>query len=187
MQQSRSRNSNQVLGDLAGNAARILDARRARRSAPARALVVTPELSLCGYPPEDLLLRPAFIDACARELAALAAQVTANAGRSSAFPSATDGQRHNALAVVARRPRGRGLSQAAACPTTRCSTSSAISRRAPRRASSTSTACRCGLIICEDVWFPAPAQQRARRARESRGRQRLALSHAAAGARGAST
>ena len=34
-------------------------------------LVVTPELSLCGYPPEDLVLRPAFIDACASELAAL--------------------------------------------------------------------------------------------------------------------
>ena len=36
---------------------------------------MTPELSLCGYPPEDLVLRPAFLDACERELKALAGSV----------------------------------------------------------------------------------------------------------------
>src|SRR5437762_2255930 len=65
---------NQVVGDLAGNAARILDATAASRRAGAD-LVVTPELSLCGYPPEDLLLRPAFLDACAREIQRLAEAV----------------------------------------------------------------------------------------------------------------
>ena len=60
----------QVVGDLAGNARRILDAAGAARRGGA-SLVVTPELSLCGYPPEDLLLRPAFLDACESELAAL--------------------------------------------------------------------------------------------------------------------
>ena len=53
---------NCVLGDLAGNSARIVEyAERAR--AQGADLMVTPELSLCGYPPEDLLLHPAFIDA----------------------------------------------------------------------------------------------------------------------------
>ncbi|MEO8508475.1 MAG: nitrilase-related carbon-nitrogen hydrolase, partial [Betaproteobacteria bacterium] len=65
---------NQRVGDLAANARDILAATEEGRRVGA-ALVVTPELSLCGYPPEDLLLRPAFIDACASELAALAAQV----------------------------------------------------------------------------------------------------------------
>src|SRR5574337_1274196 len=55
---------NQTLGDLAGNARAIAEAVDRAAGADA-ALVVTPELSLCGYPPEDLLLRPAFIDACA--------------------------------------------------------------------------------------------------------------------------
>ena len=65
---------NQVLGDLPGNARAILAATAQAERAGAR-LVVTPELSLCGYPPEDLVLRPAFLDACAAELAGLAGSV----------------------------------------------------------------------------------------------------------------
>ena len=65
---------NQRLGDLAGNARALLDA-IAEGTRDGAALVVTPELSLCGYPPEDLLLRPAFLDACAAEIVALAAEV----------------------------------------------------------------------------------------------------------------
>src|SRR2546427_8974262 len=64
-----------VVGDMPGNAARILAAVDEARRGGAD-LVVTPELSLCGYPPEDLLLRPAFLTACAGELERLAAQVT---------------------------------------------------------------------------------------------------------------
>src|SRR2546428_13829682 len=63
-----------VVGDMPGNAARILAAAEEARRAGAE-LVVTPELSLCGYPPEDLLLRPAFLTACAEELERLAARV----------------------------------------------------------------------------------------------------------------
>ncbi len=62
---------NQVIGDLGANAAAILDATRAAERDGAH-LIVTPELSLCGYQPEDLLLRDAFVDACRRELTALA-------------------------------------------------------------------------------------------------------------------
>ena len=65
---------NCVVGDISGNARRILDA-VARAKAAGADVVLTPELALCGYPPEDLLLRPAFLDACAIELASLAAQV----------------------------------------------------------------------------------------------------------------
>ncbi len=59
---------NATVGDLAGNGARIVDAAR-RAHAQGAALVLTPELGLCGYPPEDLLLRPAFMQACAQALA----------------------------------------------------------------------------------------------------------------------
>jgi NAD+ synthase (glutamine-hydrolysing) len=68
---------NFVVGDTAGNAQRIIAAAHAAYVQGAR-LVLTPELSICGYPAEDLLLRPAFIAACddavktvARELAGL--------------------------------------------------------------------------------------------------------------------
>jgi len=65
---------NATVGDLAGNARRIADAARAAFAQGAR-VVLAPELGLTGYPPEDLLLRPAFMQACAETLAALAAEL----------------------------------------------------------------------------------------------------------------
>lgn len=59
---------NATVGDLAGNGRKIVDAARRAYEQGAR-LVLTPELGLCGYPPEDLLLRPAFMQACAEALA----------------------------------------------------------------------------------------------------------------------
>ncbi|MDO8412785.1 MAG: NAD+ synthase [Gallionellaceae bacterium] len=65
---------NCTLGDLAGNAAKILAyAERAKQQGAS--LLLTPELSLCGYPPEDLLLRPGFYRACDEALHELAQQV----------------------------------------------------------------------------------------------------------------
>ncbi len=59
---------NATVGDLAGNTDKIVAAARQAYEQGAR-LVLTPELGLCGYPPEDLLLRPAFMYACADALA----------------------------------------------------------------------------------------------------------------------
>ncbi len=68
---------NVVVGDTTGNAQKIIAAAKTAYAQGAR-LLLTPELSICGYPAEDLLLRPAFIAACddavktvARELAGL--------------------------------------------------------------------------------------------------------------------
>ncbi|MFO1294889.1 MAG: NAD+ synthase [Rubrivivax sp.] len=63
---------NPTVGDLEGNA-RLVAAAARRAHAQGARLVVAPELALSGYPPEDLLLRPAFMTACARTLAELAA------------------------------------------------------------------------------------------------------------------
>ena len=65
---------NATVGDLAGNAQRIVNAAR-RAHAEGAKLLVAPELALCGYPPEDLLLRPAFMQACAQALAEIAAEL----------------------------------------------------------------------------------------------------------------
>ena len=54
---------NPIVGDLKGNARTIIEASRQAYADGAR-LVVTPEMALCGYPPEDLLLRPAFMQGC---------------------------------------------------------------------------------------------------------------------------
>ena len=65
---------NATVGDLVGNVAKIVAAARRAHAEGAR-LVLTPELGLCGYPPEDLLLRPAFMTACGASLADCAAEL----------------------------------------------------------------------------------------------------------------
>jgi len=65
---------NCIVGDLAGNAKKIVSYAAMAKEQGAT-LVVTPELSLCGYSPEDLLLRPDFLLACEDALAALAKQL----------------------------------------------------------------------------------------------------------------
>jgi len=89
---------NATVGDLAGNVARIVDfARRAR--AQGADLVVTPELALCGYPPEDLLLRADFLEACERAMSDLAGRVrdvTLVVGH----PRVADGKCYNSASVV---------------------------------------------------------------------------------------
>ena len=63
-----------TVGALAENRARILDACADARRAGAE-LVLAPELAVSGYPPEDLLFRPSFLQACMREASELAAAV----------------------------------------------------------------------------------------------------------------
>ena len=63
---------NSIVGDLERNSARILELTAEARSAEAD-LVIFPELAVTGYPPEDLLLRPAFIRASRRAVERLAA------------------------------------------------------------------------------------------------------------------
>jgi len=66
---------NPIVGDIAGN----LDQLRAclERGIQAKAdLVVTPELSICGYPPEDLILKPSFLEHCEQAVMALAGETT---------------------------------------------------------------------------------------------------------------
>src|SRR5262245_40379706 len=89
---------NATVGDLSGNVARIADfAARARREGAD--LMVTPELALCGYPPEDLLLRADFLEACDRAMRDLAAQVkgmTLVVGH----PRTADGKRYNSASII---------------------------------------------------------------------------------------
>jgi len=146
----------QVLGDLPGNARRILDAAAAAARGGA-ALVVTPELSLCGYPPEDLVLRPAFLDACASELAALAAAVRGPA-LTVGFPERSDGRRHNALALV-RDGRVECVYRKHILPNYTVFDEQRYFTPGDTPCVVSIDGVRCGLIVCEDVWFSGPAAQ----------------------------
>ncbi len=155
---SRSRSSIRSVGDLGGNARSILAAAGEGERAGAR-LVVTPELSLCGYPPEDLLLRPAFLDACARELAALAAEVRRSVVLVG-FPEVDAGRCYNALAVlrdgrVAATYRKQQLPNYTVFDEERYF----VAGRDPCIVDVDGLP--VGLVICEDCWFPGPSRQAA--------------------------
>jgi len=87
-----------VVGDLVGNVDR-LRAAYDRAAAAGCHLVAFPELSVTGYPPEDLLLRPAFVEQAHASLTAFAAHTGATAAVVG-FPE-RDGLLHNSAAVCA--------------------------------------------------------------------------------------
>ena len=89
---------NSVLGDLAGNAAKILQYAEQARQQYAQ-LLLTPELALCGYPPEDLLLREGFYHACAQALDELAAKIFGIAVVVG-HPHELKGKRYNAASLL---------------------------------------------------------------------------------------
>jgi hypothetical protein len=90
-----------TVGDLAGNRARIVD--YARRAAEQGAdIVLTPELSLVGYPPEDLLLRQSFYAKTAEAVAALAAELSSlrDVHVVVGHPTIREGMHYNAASVI---------------------------------------------------------------------------------------
>jgi len=163
-----------VVGDLAGNAQKIIDAARKAHAAGAR-LLLTPELSICGYAAEDLFLRPVFLAACddavktvARELAGLK-DMTVVVGH----PAAVGQPRLRTRSVSVP-----GSSNAASVLCEGRVVATYAKRELPNyqvfderryfrpgqeacvfEAGEEGARVKVGLLICEDAWFEAPAQQ----------------------------
>ncbi len=144
------------VGDVAGNAARIAALAAEARDAFGAQVVLFPELALCGYPPEDLLLRPAFLADCEAALQDIARGIhgiVAVVG----WPQAAGAVVYNAASVlrdggVERTYRKRELPNYAV-----------FDERRYFDADPDGEACvfdvggvRVGLVICEDLWFPEP-------------------------------
>jgi NAD+ synthase len=91
---------NQVVGDMPANAAAMLASRERAKAAKAD-LIVFPEMQLIGYPPEDLVLKPALIERAAAELEVLA-KATADGGPAMLVGSVfvSDGALHNGIALL---------------------------------------------------------------------------------------
>jgi NAD+ synthase (glutamine-hydrolysing) len=156
---------NFVVGDTAGNAQRIIAAARTAYAQGAR-LVLTPELSICGYAAEDLLLRPAFIAACddavktvARELAGLKGLhvvVGHPTGGDIRSKSVAVQRRFNAASVLSE---GRVLESYAKRELPNYQVFDERRYFTPGQGTCVFqvNGVNVGLLICEDAWFEEPA------------------------------
>ncbi len=172
---------NFVVGDMSGNAQKIIAAARDAYARGAR-LVLTPELALCGYAAEDLFLRPAFMAACddaldevARELAGLKGLhvvVGHPLGDHERGRSVQIQRRFNAASIVCE---GRVVGRYAKRELPNYQVFDERRYFTPGQDTLVFEVdgVRLGLLICEDAWFDAPA----RLAREA-GAQVLAVINA---------
>ena len=147
---------NVVLGDLPGNVRRIAEAAGQAVTAGAN-LLLTPELSLCGYPPEDLLLRPDFYRSAEDALNALA---TATRDMDLAVvvghPLAEDGQHYNAATVLLRGQR-RCTYRKQHLPQYEVFDECRYFTPGNKTVVFEHAGVCFGLAICEDVWYAGPA------------------------------
>ncbi|MBV8665067.1 MAG: NAD+ synthase [Burkholderiaceae bacterium] len=149
---------NSIVGDFAGNSAKIIESCR-RAAALGADVVVTPELSLVGYPPEDLLLRRSFYAKSAQALEALCAALGEFPGLHVVigYPLARGGVNFNAAAVVTN-----GKVLATYCkyelPNDAVFDEKRYFTAADQACVFAVKGVKFGVNICEDTWFShAPA------------------------------
>ncbi|MBB5684042.1 NAD+ synthase [Sphingobium boeckii] len=142
----------QRVGDLAGNADAMLAWRTKAKNAD---LIMYPELQLIGYPPEDLVLKPALIERAGMELQRLAA-ATADGGAAMLVGSVMleAGRLYNVLALldggkIAAITRKHELPNYGTFDEKRLFASGPAPDPVDFRG------VKLGLPICEDIWFPA--------------------------------
>ncbi|QEY33558.1 NAD+ synthase [Synechococcus sp. RSCCF101] len=156
---------NPTVGDLQGNADRILSACRdaARQGA---SLVLTPELSLWGYPPRDLLLRPSLLEAQQRALdrlaAAMPADLTALVGVVEGVGDGRQPALFNAIAAV-RADGWRMQSRKRLLPSYDVFDEQRYFRSGGEagllRHETAGRAVHLGLTLCEDLWVDEALQE----------------------------
>jgi NAD+ synthase (glutamine-hydrolysing) len=148
---------NCTVGDLDGNAQRILAAAEHARSQGA-SLIVTPELALSGYPPEDLVLRGAFNRACSEAVHDLAAKllgITAVVG----YPLQEDRLVFNAAAVLADG-KIKHVYRKYRLPNYSVFDEERYFEPRDQPCVFELDGVRIGINICEDVWLPGTASIR---------------------------
>ena len=143
---------NPTVGDIDANAALAAEWIGRARAAGAD-LVVLPELMICGYPPEDLLLKRHFLDACEEALEALATQVDGIVAMVGC--PVRDAALHNGLAVIAggrivTRYRKVHLPNYGVFDERRYFEPGPVGELIDLNGA------LIGLTVCEDIWLPGP-------------------------------
>ncbi len=157
---------NFTVGDMAGNAHKIIQAARQAHARGVR-LLVTPELSLCGYAAEDLFLRPSFIQACTTALDQVRQALADLPGMHVVVghPSGDD-QRTRSVAVQHRYNmasvlcEGRVVANYAKreLPNYQVFDERRYFKPGQQHCVFEMEGIKIGLLICEDAWFEQPAK-----------------------------
>jgi NAD+ synthase len=148
---------NLTVGDIAGNLRR-LRAARTEATAFGADLVMFPELCLAGYPPEDLVLKPAFVEACRAACEEIAAE-TGEGGPAIlvGLPWNDNGHRYNAYALL-----DKGCIEAVRFKTDLPNYGVFDEKRVftpgPMPGPIVFKGVRIGIPICEDIWGPDPVE-----------------------------
>ena len=143
---------NPTLGDVEANAAKARAA-RARAQADGADLMVLPELFISGYPPEDLVLKPAFQSACRAAVETLARE-TADGGPAMLIgsPWVDEGKLYNACALL-DGGRIAAIRFKANLPNYGVFDEKRLFARGPAAGPVTVRGVRVGVPICEDIWL----------------------------------
>ena len=156
---------NMLVGDLEGNAQRVLDAAdEARRLLGAR-LVVFPELALTGYPPEDLLLRPSLNTRIEECLAWLGERLSVPVVLG--YPRVRNGRRYNVAGLLhpgAREPAHEYCKRQ--LPNYRVFDEKRYFQPGTETVVFELEGVNIGLSICEDIWYPEVAAEARQRGAE---------------------
>src|SRR5579863_7820271 len=148
---------NPTVGDVAGNAAKVRTA-RARAKADGADLVMVSELFIAGYPPEDLVLKPAFQSACRAVVEELARE-TADGGPAVLVgtPWVEDGKLYNACALL-DEGRIAAIRFKVNLPNNGVFDEKRVFARGPVSGPMTIRGVRVGVPICEDTWLEESAE-----------------------------
>src|SRR6202161_3900272 len=143
---------NPIVGDVAGKPAKARAARAQGRAAGAD-LVVLPELFIAGYPPEDLVLKPAFQSECRTAIEGLARD-TADGGPAMLVgsPWVEDGKLYNACALL-DGGRVAAIRFKHTLPNYGVFDEKRLFARGPAAGPVTIRGIRVGVPICEDIWL----------------------------------
>ncbi|WP_334107546.1 NAD+ synthase [Methylobacillus sp.] len=152
---------NVTAGDLEGNAARIIEQAK-RAEAAGASLLLCPELALCGYSPEDLLLRDDFLLACEQALQSLALALPPALTVVVGYPRQYLGKHYNAAAVL-EAGEIRHIYHKALLPNDSVFDEVRYFNKGSEPLVIDHQGHKLGILICADVWMPGPA----RRAKEA--------------------
>ncbi len=148
------------VGDIAGNAQRILDTANEARNRLGAKAVVFPELTLSGYPPEDLILRRDFLAAVENALKGLARDITGITAIVG-FPETTDEGVYNSAAVL-RDGTIRNVYRKQWLPNYGVFDEKRYFEPGHAPCVFELEGVPTGLTLCEDVWQPGPVEQAVR-------------------------